>query len=105
MNLIELQPEFIKYNGTDSITPGVYLDSAQGIQFYCPKKECDHMIQISFADRGVTEEQGSKNDEGKPSRWKVSGTSFNNLTLTPSIFLNKTCGWHGFVTDGKIKTC
>lgn len=105
MDLIELQPEFIKYNGIDSITPGVYLDFAQGLQFYCPKKGCDHMIQVSFKGKGVTDEQGSKNDKGKPSRWKVSGTNFNNLSLIPSIHLKKTCGWHGFITNGKVTGC
>lgn len=90
-----------------------YVDNlyeAQAIHFLCPvcfRKNGGavgtHWVEVSFADRGVLDYQGSHNDEGKPSRWTVSGTSYHDLTTTPSIFLKPPgCGWHGYITNGEV---
>ena len=87
------------------------LADAQGIMLLCPAcfarnngSVGTHMIEVSFADRNVQDHQGSKNREGKPSRWTVSGSSCDDLTLRPSILIDQmkpACdGWHGFVTNG-----
>lgn len=83
------------------------LGEAQGIRFLCPAcyeknngRVGTHAIDVTFADRGVPDDSGSHNRDGKPSRWQVSGAGFDNLTLQPSI----DCGcWHGFVTNGEAK--
>lgn len=78
------------------------LADAQGIRFDCPKDS--HAIEVTFAGRGVADEQGSRDHEGKPSRWTVSGTSLDDLTLTPSIDGTRGggCTFHGFVTSGDV---
>lgn len=50
--------------------------------------------------------------DGKPVRadhpgplWKREGTTFESLTLSPSILSDKEkggCGWHGFVKNGEV---
>lgn len=36
-----------------------------------------------------------------PGRWGASGTSFDDLTLTPSVNVSHE-HWHGFVTNGEV---
>ncbi len=45
--------------------------------------------------------------EGEPGAakcWVWNGNR-ERPTITPSIFLNPPTGWHGWVTDGVMKTC
>lgn len=73
------------------------------LSFLCPKCK-DHHVHVSLEDRGVLDHQGTRNSEGKPSRWRVvGGTGLGDLSLQPSIFLNTSCGWHGYVTNGKAE--
>lgn len=78
------------------------IAEAQGIVFQCPvcKTTNGHYINVTFRDRGVPDHLGSHNRENKPSRWAVSGTSFEDLTLHPSVDVG--C-WHGWVTNGEAK--
>jgi hypothetical protein len=66
------------------------LAEAHGVKFTCP---CGggHGIIVWFADRDVP------TDATPLYRWKATGTSLADLTLTPSV--NASC-WHGFVTNG-----
>lgn len=82
---------------------------AQGVQFLCPKcyiknsgPRGTHLIMIPFRDRGVLDNQGMHDSNGKPVRWEVSGTSFKDLTTKPSILLTSGCKWHGFITSGEV---
>lgn len=38
--------------------------------------------------------------------WKRSGETFETLTLTPSVLRQGvgSCGWHGFITAGEVRT-
>jgi hypothetical protein len=87
----------------------IYIDDfrqAQGILFLCPtcfvtkgsKIGC-HMVEVTFNGRGVEDCEGSHNIAGNPVRWNVSGDSYENLTLSPSIM---GCNWHGHVANGKV---
>jgi len=90
-----------------------FVDSiaeAQGIWFLCPL--CfqtnggdvgTHWCEVTFANRGASDEQGSHGHDGKPTRWDMSGTNFQDLTLTPSIDLVDGCAWHGYITNGEIR--
>ena len=128
--LIELKPQFIRYecriemgryvNPKDPDGPVIEeerphhyminvntLIEAQGIRFLCPllfKKNKGSvgtsLILVYFHGRGVPEDQGL-NQEGKPVRWNVTGTGYNDLTLKPSIHEKSSNGWHGFITNGK----
>lgn len=131
MRLVELGPFFVTY-GVGVASPHIgqpqpdgttkwggfpvklitHVDSlvqAQGIWFLCPL--CftknngpvgTHMIDVTFAGRGVPDDHGSHGDGGAPARWQVSGTGFEDLTTTPSILLIGGCNWHGFITQGMI---
>jgi len=80
----------------------VTLGEAQGIRFQCPRcfSTSGHYVGVSFEGRGVPDHLGSQGRNGKPSRWTVSGTGIEDLSLSPSIDISESCGWHGFVTNG-----
>jgi Family of unknown function (DUF6527) len=129
MKLTQLEPQFIRYETrieqrtfrnpdgsteerTSPVRYSIHVASvseAQGIYFLCPKCFAEnagpvgtHGCEVSFADRGVKDEDGSHGNDGKPTRWSVSGDSCENLTLSPSILLGGGCAWHGHVTNGEI---
>ena len=111
MKLTDLEPKFYRYKTEDGhkyLTP-VELSEAQCVIFLCPVCFAKnggavgtHGIEVSFRDRGVQDDEGSHNKEGKPTRWAVSGTSSENLTLDPSILIEDGCAWHGHVVNGEI---
>lgn len=126
MKLTDLEPEFHRYEEMmlDPISHNPHglewaehqkrlsavlvevasLAEAQGIWFLCPGCFAKnggpvgtHMVDVTFRDRGVPDHLGSHATGGAPSRWAVSGTSMDDLTLQPSV----NCGcWHGFITNG-----
>lgn len=71
--LADLEPEFLRHEGRSLV--GVEFASAQSIWFLCPvcRGGRGHHVLVSFADRGLADDQGSQNRQGKPSRWTVSG--------------------------------
>ncbi len=83
------------------------LEEAHGLWFLCPL--CfqrnggavgTHFVMIGFAGKAPPGTM-SKNKAGADTRWSVSGSRFEDLTLQPSILLDgEGCGWHGFVTNG-----
>ena len=106
MNLRSLEAELFAHvpNGVRYVDT---LAEAQGVMFLCPK--CyqtnggdigTHMVMVFFADRGVPADA-----KPGPGRWQVSGTSIDDLTLSPSINLDcgpepRGCCWHGWVKNG-----
>ena len=126
MRLVELEPQFKRYeerrDGDPSIKPAggefgdprdytaiIKVDTlaeAQGIWFLCPACYVKnggpvgtHMVQVGFEGRGLLPHQASQSRNGGPSRWGVSGSSYADLTLSPSI--DCSC-WHGHVKNGEI---
>lgn len=105
MRLTDLEPEFLVcLEGGDRMREVAMLAEAQGICFLCPKcfvtrggsMGC-HSVIVWFADRGVP--AGTR---PAPDRWKVAGTNFSDLTLSPSIHLTGGgCGWHGWIRAGE----
>lgn len=61
-----------------------------------------HHVMVTFANRTVPDEAGSRGKDGKPTRWSVSGNSLRDLVLTPSIQIHGPCNWHGFVGSSGI---
>lgn len=118
MRLVDLEPEFVRYR-TDTgpsgvrqiLSPAANLAEAQGVMFLCPVcfarnggSVGTHLIAVTFHGRGATDDQGSRGRGGQPSRWHATGSSAEDLTLTPSIDLGPGgCGWHGFITNGDVR--
>lgn len=118
-----------------TVTPKSYwrqedIDGAQGVLFQCPlcligKPPGEgggfagaHYVQVCFANPRNALVAPEAYDDSP--RWTVSGTSLDDLTLSPSIDLNPSaaqrakrrklglseysgCGWHGSVTNGDAK--
>lgn len=61
-----------------------------------------HLVWVSFANRGLADDAGTRGASGTPSRWSVSGSSFDDIALNPSILVSHPCGWHGFIENGQI---
>lgn len=98
---------------------GNKIRGAQGVMFQCPKcaqglptggnqyrryVKGAHYVQICFANpigAAVAPREFDKNP-----RWQMSGTSLDDLTLSPSINLDvpgngdDSCKWHGWVRNG-----
>lgn len=87
-----------------TLLQGVTFETAQGVLFNCPCGS-GHIVMASFAGRGLTDDQGTHNKAGQPVRWTTSGSTFDDLTLQPSILLEGGCNWHGFITNGDVTTC
>jgi hypothetical protein len=108
MRLIDLDPQFHRYETRDGREHLIKVDTlaeAQGLQLDCPKcQPYPHGVIVTFRDRGALDHQGSQTHKGKPSRWAVSGRSFEDLTLQPSIDCTHGggCTWHGFITNGDV---
>lgn len=105
VRLLDLDPKWVhEYNvlkpswrRADHLCP----QTAQGILFLCP--QCfhnrggpvgTHSVLLWFADRGVPLDVLPG-----PGRWNVSGSSFEDLTLTPSVNLDNE-HWHGYIDRG-----
>lgn len=121
--LRELEGQFIRYRqesaeemfarGVDK--PSFFLEhvsalgEAHGIRFICPKsfavhggKVGAHSVQIYFAGSPVPANIGV-NQKGDAVRWTASGTSLDDLSLSPSIQeQDSICGWHGFVGSSGV---
>lgn len=105
MRLLDLDPRFLvvvepgqRYREVDDIR------IAQGVRFLCPAcfaanggEVGTHSILAWFRDRGVPNAEVPG-----PARWMVSGTSYADLTLSPSINIVHGCQWHGWVRDGMV---
>src|SRR5690348_12593250 len=88
------------------------LDGADGLFLWCPcgygKAEYPldgarpHGLIVSFANPlGVPpapDSAGTRGRHGRPTRWTMSGSSLDDLTLSPSIDVGTPSCWHGFIT-------
>jgi hypothetical protein len=80
------------------------LGRAQGVMFLCPTCFVRNKGPVGtesvlcwFNGRGIPAEALPG-----PGRWIASGTSFDDLTLSPSVNVDKE-HWHGFITNGEVK--
>ena len=121
--LRELEGQFLRYrqeSGEEMFARGVdkptfflehvsALGEAHGIRFICPKSFAvhggrvgAHSVQVYFAGSPVPSHIGL-NQKGDAVRWNVSGTSLDDLSLSPSIQeQDSICGWHGFVGSSGV---
>lgn len=111
MKLSSLEPKWVTCPTVDSIGHTDSIALSQGIRFFCPKCFVAngyqfpgvHVVICWAHGRGVPDEASPK-----PGRWVMSGTVFDDLTLTAppghtsSILLTTGCRWHGFITQGEV---
>lgn len=128
MRLTDLHPRFVGaggegiYRQTDRLCPTCNGDNASacsechgsgkeyepaprregvGVIFQCPcgNHAEEHECYVPFAE--PIDGQGPFDARG----WQRIGDTFETLTLTPSIKRSRErggCGWHGFITAGKV---
>lgn len=111
MKLTELNPSFVGSGGegvSDSEGKPVPERHGVGISFDCP---CGCKLPCFVCFENPLD--GGLSVNGDRHTWKREGDNFEVLTLTPSILRVKWkdntgkehgCGWHGFITNGKIIT-
>lgn len=104
MKFTELNPQWVGTGGegiTDKDGNPVPYREKVAIIFKCPcgSEKCgDCCISVANPPDG-------KGPMDRSALWKMTGDSFENLTLTPSIQrLGNTCHWHGFITNGEVVT-
>lgn len=106
MKLVDLDPSWVG-SGGEGVTQ---KDPASGEQVPVPRREgvgicfscpcgCDSPCFVPL--RNPLDGGPAHGDERHT--WERTGETFETLTLTPSI-LRHGCGWHGWVTNGEIKT-
>ncbi|HEY2509509.1 MAG TPA: DUF6527 family protein [Polyangiaceae bacterium] len=93
------------------------IDGAQGINLWCPcgygKAEYPldgarpHGLIVPFANpRGAAIVEANFGITGRDrvtkTRWTMSGTNLEDLTLTPSVDVGTPSCWHGFITNGNV---
>lgn len=88
----------------DDDLPQLSIANVHGVKFLCPtcfKKNNGPIgtesVLCWFAGRGVPDDAFPG-----PGRWAALGTSFDDLTLSPSVNVDHE-HWHGFITNGEVK--
>ena len=111
MRLTELEPQFVRHAPGQMIHVAMLVE-AQGLWMLCPTCFAKnngpvgtHGLIVTFRDRGVPDALGSHGKNGVPSRWTVTGTGYDDLTLSPSIDISKDGDgeWHGYIINGEIR--
>jgi len=101
MKLSDLGAAFVgEYGKDDGFMRLPNINGAQGLLFHCPKPGCSHSIVIWFGNPNsapVVPQSASP-----LTRWAVSGTCLDDLTLSPSISIPDD--WHGWITNGQVLT-
>lgn len=92
--------------GDEDYFPVTKIDQprAQGVAFLCPVCFVKNngpvgteQVVCWFKDRGVPDDALPG-----PGRWTATGTSFADLTLSPSVNVDNG-HWHGFIQGGEVK--
>ena len=125
MKLSELQPEWVNYSGegrfrryrdshsqidygsgemADPPEESEVIALADGLIFLCPtcfKKNNGVVGTESVLCWFAGKSHIPADAKPGPGRWTATGTSFHDLTLSPSVNVNKE-HWHGFIKKGEI---
>lgn len=103
MRLIELAPQFIKLTEElGSYRTDASIGDCDGLCFLCPKCFSENHGPIGTHGIICWKPHIPQTIRPTPGRWPHTGTSFNDLTLTPSIQITGSCSWHGFIRNGEI---
>lgn len=111
MKLVDLNPRFIGSGGegVSSLDPatGRYVPAPRregvGIILSCPCGNVDEDHELFVPFKVALDGSPSPHlDHG----WDRTGDTFETLTLTPSILRSDPngCRWHGYITNGEVRT-
>lgn len=105
MRLSELEPEFLKLcdpEGKSYRTDATFED-CDGLFLLCPVCFKNNAGRVGTHGIICWKPHVPQTIQPTPGRWPQTGGGFENLTLTPSIFLTGPgCGAHFFITNGEI---
>lgn len=105
MRLVDLNPRFMRGGGEGisyAPTGEPVPPYTAGVDFDCPCGKCGKRCYVPFKNPPEQNIPGHPSEDG----WQRTGTTFDDLTLAPSIFRNPArggCGWHGFIENGGIR--
>lgn len=106
MLLRDLDSSLVFVDDTGSLKYLPTTTGANAVFFECPCGEHHNLIAFEPTMDAALSPAGLSSNGG---RWKlVSGTTVDDLTLSPSIAIRSRPGqttedcWHGFITDGKV---
>lgn len=102
MRLINLYPSFVGKGGegvSDQDGNPIPRREGVGVEFDCPCG-CQYRCYVPF------ENPLDGGPRCGPQGWQRTGTTFDTLTITPSILRGVPCvkRWHGFITSGEVST-
>lgn len=107
MKLAECRPEFLKWEDDSHFKIASSVNEADGLLLLCPVcLKNNKMSTMGVHSIICWEPNVPQTTSPKPGRWNMSGTGFDDLTLTAgssSILLTGDgCKAHFFITNGEI---
>lgn len=98
-----LEARFImRIKNSDSWTTTENLSEADGVLMLCPKCYYRNNGVVGTHSVLLWFDHVPRDASLSNGRWTVrAGTGIVNLSLTPSVDLSRTCGWHGYVHGGQ----
>ena len=110
MRLTELEPEFLRYyedHGHVYHKHVSLISEANGLWFLCPKCFKTNGSRVGTHGLICWDPSVPQSARPGPGRWRMVGTSFEDLTLrsssSHSVLLTDGCEWHGFVENGEVR--
>lgn len=96
MKFSKLDPRFFTEDGNDG--------KVVGLTFLCP--HCQQTrIGVHFHDAGHTligvREPDTLQLPAGTKLWELTGTTFDDISLSPSVDASESGHWHGFVQHGE----
>ena len=109
MRLVDLNPQWLSSGGagvSDQEGNPVPRRDKVAIKFDCPcgSDECKKPWKRVCLTLSNPPDGGPPVSSKMEHSWEMSGDSFENLTLKPSIQRVGGCEWHGWVTKGEVIT-
>ena len=98
MRLVDLHPSWFGGAGRERV--GIMFRSPAGCIDGCSDEWHHCQVAVQFANPV----DGLGPLEPDRPAWVRDGDTFETLTLSPSIRCQGAITWHGFVTDGKVRT-
>ena len=103
MKLTELNPRWVCSGGediTDMEGNPVPLRLKVAVSFDCPCGD-SHCLRACIGFTNPPDGKGPNQGSGEHT-WEMTGKSFEDLTLEPSIERVGECGWHGWIKEGNV---